>query len=335
MLFYTRRCYLESAWQYFGSILLISLLFTSCKDALPSMNRTSPTAQQVGITPPTNLISPHILTVGIYANYFPQEYINEPGHHIVGFDIDVIQSIAERLHLRTRFVTEDYSTLINDLAINRFDVVISAVSITPELQKTVNFIPYFRGGESLLVTKGNLHRIYALPDLCGQKVAIKEATFEQREIKDINSTCLKDGKVAISVVLSTQYKDSLQQLLERNVVAIYQDSPVTDYFIKQNPNHFEVGGGIIGANMEGIAIRKSDTPLLNALQKTFAQIKADGSYRSIITRWGLISGDITSNDAKANQSAFAVLLFNEKLRSRNVHIIERRHIFQIDRTSGV
>lgn len=298
MLSFSRRYYLLVIWLFL--VLLLSSLFISCKDALPSTNRVTPTVHQVEITPITNLISPHVLTVGIYANYFPQEYMDESKHQIIGFDIDVIQSIADHLHLRTKFVAEDYSMLINDLTISRFDVVISAVSISPELQKKADFIPYFRGGESLLVSRGNPHRIYALSDLCGRKVAIKEGTFEQRELKDISSNCLKDEKAAISVVVCPEYTASLNQLLEGNVVTVYQDSPVTDYFIKQNPNSFEIGGGVIGANLEGIAVRKKDAPLLSALQKAFAQIKADGSYRDIITRWGLRSGDITVNDAKTD-----------------------------------
>ena len=300
MLSFSRRYYLLAIWLFLAGILLLSSLFTSCKDVLPPTNRVIPTAHQVETTPLTNLINPHVLTVGIYANYFPQEYMDESKHQIIGFDIDVIQSLADRLHLRTKFVAEDYSMLINDLAISRFDVVISAVSINPELQKKADFIPYFRGGESLLVSRGNPHRIYALSDLCGRKVAIKEGTFEQRELKDISSNCLKDGKAAISVVVCPEYVASLKQLLEGNVAAVYQDSPVTDYFIKQNPDRFEIGGGVIGANLEGIAVRKNDASLLSALQKAFAQIKADGSYRNIITKWGLRSGDITVNNAKTD-----------------------------------
>ncbi|GAC1472794.1 MAG: ABC transporter substrate-binding protein [Ktedonobacteraceae bacterium] len=247
-----------------------------------------------------NLVSPHTLTVGTYANYFPQEYVEASSHQVIGFDIDVIRAMAAHMHLQPNFVTEDYSMLISDLSINRFDIVISAVSITPELQKKVDFIPYFKGGESLLVMKGNPYAIYALPDLCGRKVAVKEGTFEQRELKDVSATCVKAGRPVIFVVLCAQYSAALQQLTDKNVAAIYQDSPVSDYFIKQNPNLFETGGVMIGPNMEGIVVRKSDTPLFNALQQALMLIKADGSYHELITRWGLTSGDITVNEAKAS-----------------------------------
>jgi ABC-type amino acid transport substrate-binding protein len=299
MLFYRRHYYLKLAWLFFGGILFLSLFFTSCKDSLPPGHQATPTAQ-VNISPPTDLISPHVLTIGVYANYFPQEYMDASNHQIIGFDIDFIQSIASRLHLQTKFVGEDYSSLISSLTVNRFDIVISAVSITPELQKNVDFIPYFKGGESLLVTKGNPFRIYALSDLCGRKVAIKDGTLEQREVQDVSDACLKEGKVAISVVVAAQYANALQLLTRKSVAAIYQDAPVSDYSIKQTPNLFELGGGMIGANIEGVAVRKHDTSLLNALQKAFALMKRDGTYKKVIMKWGLTSGDITVNDPRTD-----------------------------------
>jgi len=292
MQFYRSRYCLRLACLYLGGILFFSLVLTSCQDPLPASKRVTPTVQ-VDATAPANLVNPHMLTIGIYANYFPQEYVDASNHQIVGFDIDLIQAIAQRMHLQTKFVAEDYSSLMSGLAVNRFDIVMSAVSITPELQKNVDFIPYFKGGESLLVTKGNPNQIYGLSDLCGRKVAVKEGTFEQRELKDVSDTCIKEGKLAIVVVVSMQYTDALQQLTRKSIAAIYQDAPVSDYFVKQTPNLFEIGGGMIGANLEGMAVRKHDTVLLNALQKAFALVKADGSYKKVIMKWGLTSGDIT------------------------------------------
>ncbi len=291
MLFYRRGDYLRFVWLCFGGILIFSLLFASCNNSLPAGKRATP-ATQVGSIAPTSLVNPHMLTVGIYANYFPQEYIDASNHQITGFDIDLIKSIAQHMHLQTKFIVEDYPLLMSGLAMNRFDVVISAVSITPELQKNVDFVPYFKGGESLLVVKSNPYRIYALSDLCGRKVAIKDGTFEQRELKDVSDTCIKAGKLAISAVVSSQYTDALLLLTRKSVVAIYQDAPVSDYFIKQHPDFFELGGGMIGANIEGMAVRKNNIPLLNALQKAFVRVKVDGTYKKAIMKWGLTSGDI-------------------------------------------
>ena len=61
----------------------------------------------------------------------------------------------------------------------------------------------------------------------------------------------------------------IQLLVNKRVDATYQDSPVTDYYIKQNPGQFDIGGTVVNAGLEGIAVRKGDTSMFNAIQTTF------------------------------------------------------------------
>ncbi len=81
--------------------------------------------------------------------------------------------------------------------------------------------------------------------------------------------------------------DVIQLLANGRVDATYQDSPVTDYYIKQNPGQFEVGGSIVNAAPEGIAVRKGDTSMFNAIQAAFNAVKSDGTYDQLFSKWQL------------------------------------------------
>src|SRR5260370_9084624 len=153
-----------------GYILLIALVTLSCKEVGPA----SPTAVSVHptIAAPSNLVMRHVLTVGTYTNYLPQSYIDPVTHQLTGFDDDLIKAITQQLRLRINIVNADFSTLIDRLKQKQFDVTISAMSITPDLQKKANFISYFRGVKSLLVHKVNPSHISNLEDFCGLKVAV-------------------------------------------------------------------------------------------------------------------------------------------------------------------
>jgi len=85
-------------------------------------------------------------------------------------------------------------------------------------------------------------------------------------------------------------------LAEQKVVATYQDSAQTDYFVKQHTDLFEVGGGVVDANLEGIAVRKEDTAMFNAISAAFHALVSDGTYHRMIMRWGLTSGEINNSD---------------------------------------
>ncbi len=275
-------------------ISLVALLgFSACSNTPSQVNKklVQPTASN-------DLVSPGFLTVGSYTTYPPQENIDPHTGNAVGFDVDLISAVASRMNLKIKIISADYQDIINDLLARNFDVVISAISITPELQEKVAFVPYFNGGESLLVAKGNPHNIKKLMDLCGQKVAVQDQTLEQKDLGMQSSTCQQAKKPSLQLVVVQDRAAMLQLLTTKKVVATYQDSPLTDYFIKQYPDRFEMGGAVANANLEGIAIRKNDTKMFKAVQAAFNTLTTNGTYCSLINKWGLTSGVLLQDNRR-------------------------------------
>jgi polar amino acid transport system substrate-binding protein len=281
---------------FVGVLVLLTMLLAACGSSTSTgSSGNTPTAnpQTPTVTPPNDLITPGTLTVGSDTTYPPQEYIDTTTNQATGFDIDLITAVAQRMGLQAKVVTTSFDTIINSLSAKRFDVVISAVSITPERQKKVDFVPYFNAGESFLVPTGNPMHITKPSDLCGQKVGVQNGTIEQSDLQTASSDCTKAGKPAIEMTALTNQTDVIQLLVTNRVVATYQDSPVTDYYIKLHPGQFAVGGSVLNAGLEGIVVRKGDTSMFNAVQTAFNQLKADGTYRSLIQKWGLTNEAIS------------------------------------------
>jgi polar amino acid transport system substrate-binding protein len=160
----------------------------------------------------------------------------------------------------------------------------------------VDFVPYFSAGESLLVHAGNPLNIKSTADLCGQNVGVQVGTIEQTDLDTANRACQSAGKPAINLIVLQDQTAVVQLLANNRVVATYQDSPVTDYYIKLNPSQFEVGGSVVNASPEGIVVRKGDTSMFNAVQTAFNQLKADGTYHQLILKWGLTNEEISMVD---------------------------------------
>ncbi len=281
-------------------IVALTLLLAACGSS--TTTGSSPAATQNPATPtvapPTDLITSGTLTVGSDTTYPPQEYIDPTTNQATGFDVDLIKAIGQRMGLKVNVVTAKFDTIIDDLANKRYDVVISAITINPDRQKKADFIPYFNAGESLLVQNGNPKNIKGLSDLCGQNVGVQTGTVEQTDLQTASTACTHAGKSAINMTVLQDQTAVVQLLANQRVVATFQDSPVTDYYNKQHPGQFTVGGSIINAAEEGIAVRKGDTSMFNAIQTVFNQFKADGTYRSIINKWGLTTGAISIIDRR-------------------------------------
>jgi len=202
--------------------------------------------------------------------------------------------------LQAHIVTTRFATIIDDLVARRFDVVISAVSITPERQKKVDFVPYLTAGESLLVQKGNPKHIKSTDDLCGLAVGVQDGTIEQGVLQSSSDNCQEQDKPAITMIGLQDQTAVIQLLATNRVVATYQDSPVTDYYIKQHPGQFEAGGSVVFPGPEGIVVRKNDLSMFNAIQAIYNQLKAAGTYHQLILKWGLTHEELTAVDRRLN-----------------------------------
>jgi polar amino acid transport system substrate-binding protein len=282
------------------ALVLLLLLLAACGSSGTATGGSPPATAKPSIAPPNDLIQSGVLTVGSDTTYPPQEYIDPVTKKAAGFDVDLITEMASRMGLQANVVTTDFTTIIDNLVNKRFDVLISAISITPERQKKVDFIPYFSAGESLLVQKGNPLNLKSTADLCGQNVGVQKGTIEQDDLTTANKDCVSKGKKPINMTVLQNQTDVVQLLANNRVVATYQDSPVTDSYIKQNPGQFDIGGSVVNAAPEGIVLRKGDTSMFNAVQAAFKAVKADGTYHKLILKWGLTKEEITLMDRRTS-----------------------------------
>ena len=264
---------------FVSTMLGLSLFLTACG------NTSTTTTTNSSIAAPTDLIASGTLTVGSDTTYPPQEFIDTTSGKATGFDIDLITAMAQRMGLQANIKAANFNTIIDDLSAKRYDVVISAITINDDRKKKVDFVPYFNSGESLLVQKGNPQNLKTVSDLCGKAVGVQDGTVEHDDLIAANGAACKSNPIQLTIL--TNQTDVIQLLANKRVVATYQDSPVTDYYIKLNPGQFEVGGSVVNAAPEGIAIRKGDTSMFNAVQAAFNQVKADGTYNSLFTKWQL------------------------------------------------
>ncbi|MEO0854477.1 MAG: transporter substrate-binding domain-containing protein, partial [Cyanobacteria bacterium J06648_11] len=91
------------------------------------------------------------LTVGSDTAYPPFEFVNEDDE-IVGFDVDLLDAICEKANCEATFQTAGFDTIFVALASGEYDVVASAVTITEERAKVVDFTrPYLNAGQVVTV----------------------------------------------------------------------------------------------------------------------------------------------------------------------------------------
>ena len=98
-----------------------------------------------------------VLVVGTSADFPPFEYKDPETGEIVGFDIELIKLIAQKIgYDRVEIKDMDFDSLIPALQAGQIDVAIAGMTITEKRKQQVDFsIPYWSADQAVVVRKGS------------------------------------------------------------------------------------------------------------------------------------------------------------------------------------
>lgn len=281
-----------------------SLLISACGGSSSSTTASNPCGSDAAkpsstTAPPpsSDLVTAGTLTFGSDVSYPPQEFYPDGCPKTAdGFDLDVAKALAARMGLKYAVVDTKFDGIIPALQTKKFDALVSAMTITDDRKKVVQFVPYFSAGESFITLASSNQSPQTIADLCGLKVAVEKGTTEESDATDANDPA-KKGPCASKPIdfKGTDFdKDtqSLEALRKGTAVVHFTDSPVASYELLKNTDLKITNKAIQATAPEGIAARADDSAMFTAIDAAFKAIKGDGTYKNLLTKWKLEAGDI-------------------------------------------
>jgi len=210
------------------------------------------------------------------ATWPPFESINEQTKEIEGFDIDLLNAIAEKEKLDLEFINVGFDPLLAGIAQGQYDVAISSITITEERKKDMLFSDaYFSAGQIVTVRADNT-TITGKDSLAGKKVGAQIGTTGAIEM----------GKIA-GVSLKT-YDDiglAFQDLMNGQIDAVVADNPLALGYVGKNPTKLKTAGGVFTDEYYGIAVAKKNPELLAKINSGLKAVKAEGLIEQLSKKW--------------------------------------------------
>lgn len=198
---------------------------------------------------------------------------------VEGFDIDMAHALAKSIlgdesKVELKEVTS--KTRIPMLNNGDIDMVIATMTITDERKKEVDFSDvYFQAGQSLLVKKGST--ITGIDDVTADTTVMAS--------KGATSIANIEAKVpGVKVLQFDNYQDAFNALKAGQGDALTTDDAILYGMAAQDPN-FEVVGEPFSDEPYGIAMKKGETALVEAVNSGLSEMKTDGSYNEIYKKW--------------------------------------------------
>jgi polar amino acid transport system substrate-binding protein len=215
-----------------------------------------------------------VLRVGTDATFPPMEY-TENGKR-TGFDIELVEAMAAAMGRKLEWVDIDFKGLIPGLMSKRFDMAVSAIYITDERKKVVDFTePYFAGGLITMVKVGNTS-LKAPIDLNGKKVSVQVGT------KSVSYLKQAFPKVELVEVEKNQEMFNLVDIGRAD--ALVTGKPAAFQYMRTRPGLMVVEPQLTTEEY-GMAIRKDTPELTKAANAALAKLRADGSYGRLVAKW--------------------------------------------------
>jgi len=220
--------------------------------------------------------------IGTEGAYPPFNWV-EPNGDLKGFDIDIAKALMEKMGTEGTFEIQDWDGLIPALLAKKFDCIVASMSINEERKKKVDFtVKYYQTPAMFVAAKGSNYSFTA-DGLSGKIIGVQGATIHEH--------FLQDNFKGVEVKPYKTLDEACADMVTGRLDLVLGDSVAFVPFLKSDegkayeltgpaytdPKYF--GEGI------GIAVRKGDTKLREALNKAIKAIRADGTYQKINTKY--------------------------------------------------
>ena len=251
------------------------LLLLGCA-ALPVQARAEPPA----------LVAPGKLSYGVAATFAPFEFTRDG--QLTGFDVELGAALAAKLGLAPAPLNIEFRGLIPALQGRRVDVINSAMYINPARSEQVDFVPYMRIGQQLVVRKGNPAGITGRDGLCGHSIAVTLGGIEETYARQDAEKCQAAGRPALSVLTFPSAQDAALTVRQGRADA-YSDSTAGVARVETElPDVFEPAGPVFETGTQiGMAVRKGDTAMADTVRGALRQVVADGTYAQLMQKYKL------------------------------------------------
>jgi polar amino acid transport system substrate-binding protein len=215
-----------------------------------------------------------VLVAGSSAEYPPFEYVADG--KLVGYDVDMADEITRRMGVKVAWEKIDFKGIVAALTAKRVDVLITALTWTPERAERIAFSdPYFDAGIGAITPQSSA--IAKVEDLTGRKVGVQLGSSGERYVREAVGSKVGQLLTYDSITLA------INDLKNGRVEAVVNPLPVLRYAVR-NDTGFRYTA-VWDTRVVGINARLDDKELLAEINRHLRDLKSEGFLAKLETKW--------------------------------------------------
>lgn len=218
------------------------------------------------------------LIVGL-DDQFPPMGFRDENNELVGFDIDLVKAVGEKLGMEVELTPIDWTTKELELNGDKVNLLWNGLTITPERQETMLMSPAYIANAQVVLVQAD-SGITTLADLSGKTVGLQDTSSADAAFAatDVAASC--------EVIKAAENTSLLNDLKIGRLDAVVIDKVVADYYLAQEGNEGLVQLEEQLADEEyGIAFKKGNDELADKVLTALQELVDDGTAAEISQKW--------------------------------------------------
>ena len=205
------------------------------------------------------------------ATFPPYEFLR--GQEIVGIDVEICRAVAEKLGRQFKCETVDFDSVIPAVISGKADLAAAGITVTEDRKKNVDFsTPYVKTGIVVIYRKSA--GFSGAEQLKGKKIGVQGGTTSEtyvlEELKQEPERSRSPAE-AVAALKSGRVEFVIADIdPAKNCVKGEDDLAISDFITSEE---------------YAVAIRKGRPELLQAVNETIAEVKADGRLAKWIAEY--------------------------------------------------
>ena len=221
------------------------------------------------------------IRIGLEGTYRPYAFHDETGE-LVGFEKEIADKIADGLGVEPEYIETEWDSLIAGLDVDRYDLVLNNVGITPERQEKYDFTePYAQSIGRIAVPADS--EVQTVEELEGKRSAQTATSNWAQQMEALGA----------EIVPVQGFAEAIELVIQGRADATANDFVSFQTYQEEHPDAaFRLLDAELPTDVTvGVIMQKDQEPLLAEVNRVLDELKSDGSLTAIYEEW--VGQDIT------------------------------------------
>jgi polar amino acid transport system substrate-binding protein len=205
---------------------------------------------------------------------------------------DMSNALADLLGVTLqRAAVPGLSSIVPGIEARRYDFALGPVGDTKTAEPEVDFVDWVKEQVVFAVPKGNPKGLDGLSTTCGLRIAVIAGGESGPILQAQSKKCVAAGKPAVTVQDYSEQPQAILAVQSGRSDAYFSSRALLTYYVQQSQGGLQLAatGSTNGypADFYQGAVFPKGSPLISVFEKAFQELKRDGAYDAILSKWGL------------------------------------------------